>query len=376
MRKLLRKAALAAISISMMFTSISASAEGKADISSEIINFNEDNELTKMYDYISQTLPNHLATFNADTSGITVSNLFSLNAIDSANDGIYVCFVMRDNSVIGELTITSVNNEYYSSFSMTSYPDVTEALHSETAVAFVADGECFYMVDSCNSINTLSSVNSASTRSLSYNQIEADSYELKNIEPVITLTNTATTRATSYLHKVKYSLNLVANSTTYDSDGQCWAACVASKAMYEVVQYMNADLDCDTVYAATKEKYGSVGTGKTRYQRGLATYKITANSNKDNQVFSFADLHSKSQNANMVIMRMKDEDKDASHAVLLAGYYIPTDITGSKYYVMDPNRKTFVSFDINQNQYNTGNNVVYTTNYGYVFTWFDSMYSA
>lgn len=133
-------------------------------------------------------------------------------------------------------------------------------------------------------------------------------------------------------------------------------------------------MTAENVYDATAAaNNGDVGSGKKRYQRGLAVYGITANDNTDKQVLSFSELHNKMSYYNLIIMRLQRDG--GTHAVVLSGYQIFSEAEGGYYYVMDPNKTRMMSVSVSETQYKTGQNIHYKPSENRDYTWVDSMYT-
>lgn len=364
-------ALLAAALIAVSTSTTSAFAE---NITQNEYEQRNDKKVESVEEYATKVISNHLYSQQCKYEDLQLSNIFDIYYPNGTASDYYVGFVTSNEKIIGELAIKHEDDTFYSSFGYTSYPIVDKYINSGEPVAFVANG-----------------AELAITNGKNYETIYTDPYEVPfmDMKDCVTALNKCgaylstidekfdieIASISSYSATYHSNVSIVPNSTTYNSSGQCWASCVASKAMKE--NNVWGTLTSDIVYHGVELAYGSVGSGKTRYQRGIGKYcGGAANTNTTEEVFGFSTVQSKT-NGNVIIMRVVNtSDSTKKHAIILEGYDITDLITGSTYTIMDPNKTSYKTIDIGYAQYAIGQNVQYVASTATTYKWFDSMYRA
>ncbi|MCM1335957.1 MAG: hypothetical protein NC084_13365 [Bacteroides sp.] len=367
--KLFKKITAMVLAGMLALNGTTAFAEGA--ISNVDVNMNE--EYDEVYAHACKMLPRHLDMFDYAIDNVEMSNIYPM-VTSIEGEEMYLCFALENGQMIGEMVISRLSTgELTTAFSLCSFPALNEAIAKGEPIGFYGDDGALYLTNGYSMTEIDRDVTSES--SLEAVARRRDQIPLKTMESEPIATVFGTSSVSDPLYKCKYDVKIIKNPDYYKGhDGICWAACVASKVRYEVVSYANKTLTAENVYDATAAaNNGDVGSGKVRYQRGLAVYGITANDNSGSQVFSFPELHKKESNGNLVIFRIKRDG--ASHAILLSGYIIYSESEGGVYYFMDPNKTRMYTAEIDGKQYKTGENVHYKPSSDRDYTWFDSMYT-
>ena len=336
MRNTIKKFLASILAATIVITSIPVSAE------------NTENEHTfndSCTNYIESTLPEILYALGCDDiNSCYATNYFPIYDCNENETGRYISFIVRNNTIIGDFTFNVNNNgDFSSSAGLQSYPDINNALQKNQQIAlFCIDDE----------LVMLENTNYSSRNLINFQSIELN-VELNFTNPRITYYNYRT------------GTPIVGQGDR----GTCWAACVASKIMCDTGA---SGLDADVVYDRVISVYGSIGSRRTRYQRGLESFGFTMDTSFSG-LKNFLTLKQKTENRNVVIMRLSNTGNENGdiHAVVLEGY-VSAHSSGGTYLIMDPNYSGYRGIPINSSIYNGTSGFTYTSAIG-DFTWIDSL---
>lgn len=333
-------------------------------------------ETEQMKSYIKKQAPILIyAAGIADPAGCRISNLFPIYDAKGLKTGRNISFIIQNGNIVGDIVVAIDKNGVFSASSeLRDYPEVNDAFQSGTAVSFCCYENDFIMTDGKTALILLSEYEEGPVVPKTFNSlsdIEADSFCRSSIFSDMQIASVPI-----YENSILYSqYPTVHYDTRVDIVGQgergtCWAACVASKVSYEIA--WNVHYTADDIYDAVIEDFGSIGSKRTRYERGLSAYGFTMDASFTG-IKPFGVLQTKTQNEwNLVILRLQNDDGDGVHAVVLKGYQIINPIEGSVYLLMDPNKDHHVAVSISDRVYNGLSGFTYVSKIG-SYTWFDSI---
>lgn len=118
--------------------------------------FADNNELCKkdpQYAYAEDTIVTYLKSYNVNNNEIYLSepyNVYNLNEEKESND-VYIVF--ENDNIIGMLTVTDVDGEYYSSFEYNSFEPLQELFEKNIPFSFVSYDESLYVENKCAAYN-------------------------------------------------------------------------------------------------------------------------------------------------------------------------------------------------------------------------------
>lgn len=346
-------------SIVLMMALVIFSSSISHTVFAESIQNEDDNSVVT---YIEDVLPNYLEIHNVDMDNIYISNSFNVyNADINQNTDIDTYVVFKEDKVIGLFSINEINENYYSSFEYNNFDSIQEVYDNNEEIAFVSSDESLlieselelYTVDECKTI---------------YNtEIKVD--ELYRIEKAqeIEAEDNILEISSSYYYKKNIAVPIVANATSPNNEGLCWAATIASKYDYE----SNQNLTAIDVYNNLAQEYGGNPIGTVTWvQRGFSYYSMDCTT-----LYRMMDCGEILENIkadNTIYMSLTDGS--VGHAVLMCGITFNNDESGI-YRIMDSNRSTYVDVAVSEETMNGESQFVYATNYGYTFNnWRRSFY--
>ena len=328
--------------------------------------------------HVMENIREYLYMFDYDMTGISISGVYPVYTFGEADTDInfYTCYAIKDGKIIGDFAISESGGKYNSTFGLRESPEIDEMLENNLPVSFAADGNNLYMVDGETACVVSSEINQEGTvysaSELNIPQLEQRAMCASEVPQVYSVQD-----ASDIIAKRAYKVPKVKN-VTIDGEGQCWAACVASKVMYEVDKYKNANLTAEIVHDAVIDSNGSIPHGRERYYKSLPLYSITPYQHSKDILLSADSLISKADNKNITILRM--ERSGSAHAVLFAGCLLTKTSSGAfkscKYYVMDPNDMSqYRVTDISADVYNGRTWFKYISSNGKAYRWHDCMYN-
>ena len=328
--------------------------------------------------HVMENIREYLYMFDYDMTGISISGVYPVYTFGEADTDInfYTCYAIKDGKIIGDFAISESGGKYNSTFGLRESPEIDEMLENNLPVSFAADGNNLYMVGGETACVVSSEINQEGTvysaSELNIPQLEQRAMCASEVPQVYFVQD-----ADDIITRKSYKVPKVENTGTYNIEGQCWAACVASKVMYEVDEYKNANLTADIVYEITMDSDGKLPGGRKTYYNALKYYSITPYEHSSDIILTANNIIDKADKNNMTICRL--QGSVYSHAVLFAGCLITRNSRGifksCKYYIMDPNYTN--SYKVISADYDvySGNSGFQYTIEGEVYTWFDSIYN-
>ncbi len=292
-----------------------------------------------------------------------LTNIFPIYNEYGNETGRNISFILNNDKIIGDVTMEVTNTgEVSASLGLQEYPDVDKAFNEGKSVGFYCTEEKLILNSSNESKIILAPKNE---RNDAPNIIRANS----SLNNLITKKYSSSPKAVT-LNTDSYTSG--ANFVGQGTNGTCWAACIASKVCKESSSYTS--LTADDVYdAVIALGYNNgIGSGRTRYKRGLEAYGLSIN-NSFTGVKSFAQLKAKTYtDGKMVIFRLQNTAGSEVHAVEFWGYSIIYDYNVYTYLLMDPNYYGARAINVSSSNFNGSTGFSYTSSIG-TYQYFDSV---
>ena len=291
-----------------------------------------------------------------------LTNIFPIYNEYGNETGRNISFILNNDKIIGDVTMEVTNTgEVSASLGLQEYPDVDKAFNEGKSVGFYCAEEKLIL----NSSNESKIILASKSERDNTPNIRANS----SLNILITKKYSSTPKAVT-LNTDYYTSG--ANFVGQGTNGTCWAACIASKVCKESSSYTS--LTADDVYdAVIALGYSNgIGSGRTRYKRGLEAYGMSIN-NSFTGIKSFSQLKSKTvTDGKMVIFRLQNTAGSGVHAVEFWGYSIIYDYNVYTYLLMDPNYTGARSINVSSSNFNGSTGFSYTSAIG-TYDYFDSV---
>lgn len=313
-------------------------------------------------DFIEFSLPRHIYANELET-GATVKYSEPIPYYDFLENELLgtEVLVVDDDTVIGKLRIYGEGDNIASDFDTAVNDEMTTAYLNGDMVAIGRyDNEEWFFSDT-----------------LGYSFVCGDdnnSVEPEN-EPSFTQTITISDEVSSSYAMPRsimtYRLDVpyVSNSFTYNSEGQCWASCVAM-----LVNYANSSmhLTSDKVHQdliAAGINYSENGTAKALDYYGY-------DYSKKSGAMTSSDVALTLKENKPIIMYIKNSTTSETHAIVISGLVL--DVSSSTYSLRDPNMPALQTHVQNTSLNTLNSSFSYTsttTNHSYTFDkWYYSFY--
>lgn len=323
----------------------------------------EKNKQSILKEYMSFCIPRHLYAQRIDCKGnVSYSEPIPFYNFETGDVIGEEVFLINDNVIIGKMIITEDDNEYSSCFDTTISKEIVDAFQNRKRIAiggydnsiwlYTDNGGFSYIdgiidkFDPCISSFELSTINikGSTTGELDYNTLRSIAdVQLDNPD----------------------NFHHVPNSFTYDSNGECWASCVAMLTNY---QGLTSSLLADDVYEDLIENnisYSSNGT-----YAALTYYGYTFI--ETNSCMSPHNVSMQLVNDKPIIMHIKTST-NIKHAVVIKAMVL--DYQSSTYTIDDPNYSSDQTIVQNTFALTASNTFTSYPSWGYNYTiWYNSYY--
>lgn len=313
-------------------------------------------------DYAKNILPTYLESYDVDNDSIFISDSYGVYNIEYeyAGDDIYIVF--EDNTIIGMLSVSNINGDFYSSFEYSTYETLQNLYEDGEEIAFIGDTQKLYVIDKSETFEIDNEVDNIDT-SVNYNFVANSGVELERAYKV-DIPQAVSRQVISF--KRNLSVPIVRN-TTVNGKGICWAAAIASKVNYLNNQnYLALD-----IFNSLASTYNAIPAGTKEWtERGYEFYNIpcTYKGSMMNCVEVYNNI------VNDIPIHISLTDDEVGHAVILSGITINTDGSGV-YQLVDSNRSVPIDVSVSADTMTADANFVYATSYGITFTsWYRSFY--
>ncbi len=306
-------------------------------------------------EFVEYSIQKHLVVQDILTdSPVEYSNPIPYYNISTQEITGSIILVMSDDKVIGKMSVCYDDGTFSSDFDTTVNNVIQSAVSDDLEIAFGGQNNSEFFYSENEGWSYVDGIDMQTIPSYSPSVAEtvtvAGSCNISYIMPRSIAT-------------YNLGVNRVANSTTYNSAGQCWASCVAM-----VVNFKDSDtLTSDDVYEDLTDAEIDFSSNGTALALDYYDYSYT----ETDSSMTSGDVTTALMNRKPVIMHIKNSSNDR-HAIVIKG--IVLDATSSTYTILDPNKSTtitkVVSGNPNASQYNFS-----FTSAGVSFTkWYNSFY--
>ena len=329
------------------------------------------NEFDTLDEYIEYCVPRHIYAQNLDVGdSIEYSNPVAIYDFEQNTIIGSEIFLIDDGKIIGKMEIYGENGDYTSYFDTTITDEIIDAFNEgdhvaigsyEHSLLLYSDSDGFSFVDGVES-NTVPDYIPAELYSISAQDSVLVEYEsLLNAQIGIPSENMYSVNS---IASPSVPVTHVHNSTTYDSNGQCWASCVAMKVNY----HNGYSITSNKVYEDLTSAGIDFSTNGT--QKAL-TYYNYPNYVRTGTAMTPANVATQIVNGKPIIMHISNGTYQ--HAVIIYG--IVLDYSSSTYNIDDPNYTTVRSIvhSTTLNTLSTSINSYYSLGY-YYSQWYNSFY--
>lgn len=304
-------------------------------------------EINNELSYVVERVSNFLAkTGYLAVDSIMLSNPIVLNHSEFENSQ-NMYFVFDGDKIIGQILVSKIDEEFYSTFSYTTYNEIQHAYEQKIPVALFSVDKCL-VAEVGGIIHVLKNAENSDTSSLIQQRYSLSEMLIEKVTPVEL---PAMSRSIYHFLKVAH----VNNESSPQGIGLCWAACVASKIMYQTSYY---NLTASSVFNKCWE---SVNNDPNKIPEGRDEWYSTAASLYGSSVTIGTALSSKTTTSNIlsngkpIILHI--EGKDATHAVILCG--VDEDASYMEFILMDPNEAGYVYLSLPNNIFNSPSQFYY-----------------
>jgi hypothetical protein len=320
--------------------------------------------------YIEEVLPKYLAIeYSEDYVAIQISQPLTVDGNTDANSRIF--FVVNDGEYIGHLVVTSVGGAFHSSFRFDDNENVTAAIENDESIALFVNENDQLSIETNSTQSAVSGANRRFNAENSSTYHELSEIILSDVEfdltDIISHVTDNETQAASSSYSVSLNVPYVANATTPQGDGLCWAACIAAVARYK----LGGSATANNVYNALVNAFPNetpVGSD-TWYSRGYSICGLVATLVSTG--LPLTSLYTQLNADRPVIFRMTNGN--SSHAIVCKSIY--SDLySGTVYGFMDPNytNPTYISSSIPDKSINNSS-FVYAGTQTYT-SWYSTVY--
>lgn len=293
--------------------------------------YSEDDEaivFNSLDEYIEYSIPRHLYAQSIVIEGtLSYSHPVSLYDFDNGSVIGSEIFIFEDEELIGKTEVYDSEDGYISTFDTYITADIDWAYQTgeEIAVGYV-NNTLFMYSDSDG-----------------YVYIDGfENYDLPSVTPLelsaITVWNeTSADFAVSYsVATARLNVNHVHTSYTYQSKGECWAACIAMKLNYQ----KGYNLDADTVFEAADSlgliawDFNTSSLVIDLYDEGAVYshygYNVTETSNR----LTHGEVYNILRSDKPLAISINNDDSQKGHQIIIKG--IVLEAASSTYVVDDP----------------------------------------
>lgn len=308
-------------------------------------------------EYAESAAALYLNSYDVDDNSIYLSqsyNVYNLDEEENSND-LYIVF--EDDTIIGMLSVTEINGEFYSSFEFNSFDGLQSVYDKNESISFVSSDEKLYVEESCEAYDVYDQNNT-----VSYNfsvTTEAELEKSYKVESAVSLYSTSV-----HTYKKNLSVPIVQNESI--NGGLCWAAAIASKVDYlNTSTYIARD-----IYYTLKGVYGSTPSGIPLWiTRGYDYYGISTTTLY--RMLDCVEVLNSINSDNPIHIDLFNSS--VGHSVLISGITINADGSGI-YRLVDSNKMSYVDVIVPADVMTADSNFVYATSYGYTFDRWERSY--
>jgi len=301
--------------------------------------------------YAETALATYLNSYGMSGSDFYLSSAYDVYDMESgtAQNEVYIAFDNED--VIGMLSITEVNGEYYSSFELNNFDTLQNLYDNDTRFNFVCNDECLYIH---NGIDTYSIDDDSITVEYNFSTTSAEVLEKRNAVNV--------TSSKTRVHNYKKNLIVpIVQNESMNGRGLCWAAAIASRSDY----IGGSTYVAHDIYYILNGIYSGTPIGTPLWiQRGYQYFQYSCT--RADRMLNCIEIMNNIEINNPIHIDLYTSDASVGHSVLISGLTINSDGTGI-YRLVDSNKMAYVDVMVPADVMTGENDFVYATTYGYIF---------
>lgn len=240
-------------------------------------------------EYAEKAAAIYLSSYDVNDDAIYLSQSYNIYDLDNEENSNDLYIVFEDDTIIGMLSVTEINGEFYSSFEFNSFDKLQSAYDSNESISFVSSDEKLYIEEDSEAYDVYDQDNTVTYNFAVTTEVELEkSYK---VEDAASLYSTSV-----HTYKKNLSVPIVQNESI--NGGLCWAAAIASK-----VDYLNTSTYiAHDVYYILSGLYGStpsgiplwitrgysyLGISTTTYYRMLDCVEVLNSINADNSIYCY-----------------------------------------------------------------------------------------
>ena len=360
LKKLIKKlVTIIAASTILITSSIGVEAESSNKISQQY----------KLDAYIESSLEGYVSLMFDEDDMVYASKPITIHNWDTGNTNKQAVFVFDNDKIVGQLTISEINGEFYSSYSSPDYIDVINDMYRNKTDFVIGSEKGYFILDTQSKTYTLHNTNIKND--------EEENIVLSNVK-----TNVKNETERSSIVKCnntvnisnKRSINYMAPVPHVDPDPfhnkTCWAACVASMTNYKKGTSYTANnvyVDCwaSVSYDPNNKPSGTYNWINTAYGLYNVSLSYLNSGLTGSSVVSYISWN------RPIHIGVTDTTLNAGHGLVIAG--VTSTGSGGYYYLMDTNESNYVTIYVNSTNWNSTSNFAYVTSYdNYNFNHWDT----
>ncbi len=311
-------------------------------------------DISPIKEYIESCVPYHIVAQNITTDPyVTYCEPIPLYNFNDFTTLGYETFIIDGDEIIGKMDIYT-GDKYTSLFDTQITDEIAAAYENgtELAIGYYNDSLLIYTEE--NGYSLVDGIYSGCP-------IEAPSMSM------IISTNrqiSSSTHSRAYLGSKVLNITHVPNSTTYNSSGQCWAACCAMVLNYKIGTSLTADI----IYKLMTDN-GLSHHSPDAYDYFGYSYTIQRDVTPDCGAMSSNEVWNQINNQNRpVSITVKNPSSTNSHQVVICGMTVDSSYT--TYTIDNPNTATKQTFTIDGNPTTISEDI----SYGNYTKWYQSIY--
>lgn len=313
--------------------------------------FAESWEINSELEYAENATALYLSSYDVDNDSIYLSQPYSVYNLDEEENSNNLYIVFEADTIIGMLSVTEVDGEFYSSFEFNSFDGLQSVYDNNESISFVSSDEKLYVEESSESFGVYDQNNT-----VTYNFALTTEIELEKIHRVENNVSLYSTSVHTYQNNLL--VPIVQNESI--NGGLCWAAAIASKVDY----LNNSTYIAHDIYYILNELYGGTSCGIPLWiTRGYSYFGISTTTYY--RMLNCVEIYN-SINSNNPIHIDLFNSSSVGHSVLISGITINADGSGI-YRLVDSNKLSYVDVIVPADVMTAESNFIYATSYGYTF---------
>lgn len=300
--------------------------------------------------YAERAIVTYLNSYDVDSNAIYLSDSYNVYNLDEEEYGNDVYIVFENDTIIGMLSVTDINGEYYSSFEFNSFDKLQEFYDNNDPISLVSSNEKLYVEESSETYEIYDK-----DVTIRYNFSITTEAELEKAHKLEIPNSTDLTRV--YTYQKNLTVPIVPNESI--NGGLCWAAAIASK-----VDFLNTSTYvAHDVYYILAGMYSGTPSGVPLWiTRGYDYFGISITTYY--RMLNCVEVYNSISSDNPIHIGLFNSS--VGHSVLISGITINADGSGI-YRLVDSNKLSYVDVIVPADVMTADSDFIYATSYGYTF---------